>query len=379
MNRAERSLQRGDAADPRGGNGTAAPPQPHQDPQTKRMWRLAERISLVGIFVILVGAALIHTRPVAVPVVAAILIGNMIGFAGEALAKRRIPPLLAAFVIVAAFLGGIYVLIAAFLDPLTAWIGRSGEMGTLLSERFRFLRAPLAALDSIQESLRALTGGDKAPIAVDVKSTSMLQNLVEILTPALSQMFIFVGTLVFFIAGRVQLKRKLVVTFLTREARLTTLRILTAIERNLATYLGTVTVINAGLGALTGVVLWGLGVPSPGLWGLMVFVLNYLPFIGPLLATLVLLGVGFVTYTTMLWSLLPAGAFLVLHGIETLFVTPSVIGRRLTMNPFLVFIALAFWTWVWGVAGAFMAVPLLVVSVVVIEHLFPADDVELPG
>jgi predicted PurR-regulated permease PerM len=327
----------------------------------------------------MLGVALIHTRPVAVPIVAAILIGNMIGFAGEALSKRRIPPLFAAFALVALFVAGIYALIATFLDPLTAWIGRSGEMGALLNAKFRFLRAPLAALESVQESLHSLAGGDKSAISVDVKQTSMVQYMFEFLTPALSQMFIFVGTLVFFIAGRVQLKRKLVVTFMTREARLTTLRILTAIERNLGTYLGTVTVINAGLGAFTGLVLWALGVPNAGLWGLMVFVLNYLPFIGPLLASLVLLGVGLVTYQTLLWSLMPAGAFLVLHGIETLLVTPSVVGRRLTMNPFLVFIALAFWTWVWGVAGAFMAVPLLVVSVVVIEHLFPDDEVELPG
>jgi predicted PurR-regulated permease PerM len=376
MNRAVRSLQRGDTASSQGASGA---PAPQRDPQTKRMWRLAERMSVIGIFVIMLGVALIHTRPVAVPIVAAILIGNMIGFAGEALSKRRIPPLLAAFAIVALLVAGIYALIDAFQDPLTAWIGRSGEMGALLAERFRFLRAPLAAIERVQESLHSLTNGDKAAISVDVKQTSMVQNLFEFLTPALSQMFIFLGTLVFFIAGRVQLKRKLVVTFMTREARLTMLRILTAIERNLASYLSTVTVINAGLGAITGIVLWGLGVPSPGLWGLMVFVLNYLPFIGPLLASLVLLGVGFVTYPTLLWSLMPAGAFLVLHGIETLLVTPSVVGRRLTMNPFLVFISLAFWTWVWGVAGAFMAVPLLVVSIVVIEHLSPDDEVELPG
>ena len=378
MNRAVRSLQRGDAASLEGANG-APKPQHHRNPRTTRMWRSAERASVIGIFVIMLGVALIHTRPVAVPIVAAILIGNMIGFAGEALSKRRIPPLFAAFALVALFVAGIYALIAAFLDPLTAWIGRSGEMGALLNAKFRFLRAPLAALESVQESLHSLAGGDKSAISVDVKQTSMVQYMFEFLTPALSQMFIFVGTLVFFIAGRVQLKRKLVVTFMTREARLTTLRILTAIERNLGTYLGTVTVINAGLGAVTGLVLWGLGVPNAGLWGLMVFVLNYLPFIGPLLASLVLLGVGLVTYPTLLWSLMPAGAFLVLHGIETLLVTPSVVGRRLTMNPFLVFIALAFWTWVWGVAGAFMAVPLLVVSVVVIEHLFPDDEVELPG
>jgi predicted PurR-regulated permease PerM len=378
MNRAVRSLQRGDTASIEGANG-ASKPQHHSNPRTRRIWRSAERGSVIGIFVIMVGVALIHTRPVAVPIVAAILIGNMIGFAGEALSKRRIPPLFAAFALVALFVAGIYALIATFLDPLTAWIGRSGEMGALLNAKFRFLRAPLAALESVQESLHSLAGGDKSAISVDVKQTSMVQYMFEFLTPALSQMFIFVGTLVFFIAGRVQLKRKLVVTFMTREARLTTLRILTAIERNLGTYLGTVTVINAGLGAFTGLVLWALGVPNAGLWGLMVFVLNYLPFIGPLLASLVLLGVGLVTYQTLLWSLMPAGAFLVLHGIETLLVTPSVVGRRLTMNPFLVFIALAFWTWVWGVAGAFMAVPLLVVSVVVIEHLFPDDEVELPG
>ncbi|GGC46357.1 AI-2E family transporter [Chelatococcus reniformis] len=350
-----------------------------QEPAGRRVWRNAERFAILGIFVILIGATLIYTRAVAVPVVAAILVGTMVGFLVERLAAHKVPPFASAFLIVGALLLLIYGAALAFSAPLSSWIDRAPEIIGLLRDRFAALREPINALKSVQDSLGSIMGTASGAIAVDVGRSSMLESVIAVATPALSQFFLFLGTLLFFVAGRAQLKRRLVVAFMTREARLTMLRIQRDIEHQLARYLATVTIINVALGVVTAAALWALGVPNAALWGLLACILNYLPFVGPILMAAVLLGVGVITFQTLLWSLSPALVFLVLHAAEGQIITPSIVGRRLTLNPFVVFLSLAFWAWVWGPAGAFMAIPLLVIGIVVTDHLFPRDEIELPG
>ena len=294
-----------------------------EDPHKKRVWRIAERIAVIGIFTILLGAALIHTRTVAVPVVAAILIGNMIGVlvrlwrsgrvsavargirACGAVSRRSLPGR-------GRVLGAAYVLDRAVERDSDAPQRESGD-----------LREPLRTIEAISTSLKAAAGGDKGgAIAVDVNQQSMMASVVEIATPALSQLFIFVGTLVFFIAGRVHLKRKLVVTFLTREARLTTLRILTDIEKNLGVYLycyGHQRRARRSDRARSVGDRHAERCPV----GIAVFIMNYIPFIGPIVMTIVLIGVGFLTYETLWWALAPGLIFIVLHGIEAILVTPT--------------------------------------------------------
>jgi predicted PurR-regulated permease PerM len=361
-----------------GATGTGAA-TPAGEPTGRRVWRNAERFAILGIFVILIGATLIYTRAVAVPVVAAILVGTMVGFLVERLAAHKVPPFASAFLIVGGLLMLIYGAAVAFSAPLSSWIDRAPEIVGLLRDRFAALREPISALKSVQDSLSSIMGTGSGAIAVDVGRTSLLESVIAVATPALSQFFLFLGTLLFFVAGRAQLKRRLVVAFMTREARLTMLRIQRDIENQLARYLATVTIINVALGVVTAAALWALGVPNAALWGLLACILNYLPFVGPILMAVVLLGVGVITFQTLLWSLSPALVFLVLHAAEGQIITPSIIGRRLTLNPFIVFLSLAFWAWVWGPAGAFMAIPLLVVGIVVADHLFPRDEIELPG
>jgi hypothetical protein len=108
-------------------------------------------------------------------------------------------------------------------------------------------------------------------------------------------------------------------------------------------------------------------------------VLNYIPYIGPACMALMLLAVGLVTFPTLGYALLPPAAFVALTTLEGHIITPTVLGRSLTLNPLAVFLALAFWTWMWGPMGAFLAVPLLIVALVIVSHVFPSDDVKLPG
>jgi predicted PurR-regulated permease PerM len=137
--------------------------------------------------------------------------------------------------------------------------------------------------------------------------------------------------------------------------------------------------INLALGAVTTAMLYLVGFPNPMTFGLLAVLLNYVPYIGPAIVAIVLLCVGLVAMPSLGHAALAPALFVAITTVEGHFITPSLIGRRLTLSPFVVFLSLAFWTWLWGPIGAFLAVPLLIVSLVVLGHLLPRAETTLPG
>jgi predicted PurR-regulated permease PerM len=208
---------------------------------------------------------------------------------------------------------------------------------------------------------------------------SFVQPALLVVTPAIGQTFIFFGTLFFMLLGRSQLRRVLVAFFDERDARLRTLKIMNDIEHNLTGYLSVVTLINLAIGICGGVAAWVAGLPDPVAWGVLAFILNFIPYIGALIMEAAMFMVGLVTFPTLTHALVAPLLFLALATLEGHFITPSIMGHRLTLNPLTVFLSLVFWTWLWGPVGAFLAVPLLIVALVVIEHLFPEDEPDLPA
>jgi predicted PurR-regulated permease PerM len=156
------------------------------------------------------------------------------------------------------------------------------------------------------------------------------------------------------------------------------LRILNAIETHLGSYLLTVTLINMGVGIATGIICAFTNMPNPAGLGALAAIVNFIPIIGPIVMFVVLLAVGVITASTLGAGLIAAACFTVVAFIEGHFVTPTIIGRRLELNALAVFIALAFWTWLWGPMGAFLSSPLLIVGLVLKEHLMPVKDAQLP-
>ena len=133
------------------------------------------------------------------------------------------------------------------------------------------------------------------------------------------------------------------------------------------------------VGLLVAAGAWLFGFPNPVIYGVLAFILNYIPYLGPACTLLMLLGVGLVTFPTLGYALLPPACFLGLTTLEGQIVTPTVLGRRLTLHPLAVFLAIAFWAWLWGPMGAFLAIPILIVTMVIIGHVFPPEDSKLPG
>jgi predicted PurR-regulated permease PerM len=175
------------------------------------------------------------------------------------------------------------------------------------------------------------------------------------------QLFFALLVIFFFLAGWTAMRKKTIVSRGSFEGALTTARVIQQVVDATSTYLGTITLINVGLGALTAGVLWWLGMPSPVMWGGIVAVLNYIPYLGPIAAALLLFLGGLMTYPDVWGALMPPAAFISFHLIEANIFTPMVVGHRLTISPLSILVSLSFWAWVWGTTGALLAVPLLII------------------
>ena len=205
-----------------------------------------------------------------------------------------------------------------------------------------------------------------------------VEPAVGFLSPTFTEFLLFIATLILFIASWRDLRRALVMTVGERSGRLRMLRILNEIEANLGGYLLTVTMINFGVGVATGITCAVTGMPNAAGLGALAATLNFFPIIGPVAMFVVLAVVGVVTASTIGIGLITALLFIGITFVEGHFVTPTIIGRRLELNALAVFMALAFWTWLWGPMGGFLSSPLLIVALVLREHLMPEDSPQLP-
>jgi predicted PurR-regulated permease PerM len=141
------------------------------------------------------------------------------------------------------------------------------------------------------------------------------------------------------------------------------------IQQQISNYLFSVSLINIGLGIIVGGGLYWLGVPNAAMWGALVAVLNFIPYFGPVAGIILLGTVGILTFDTLWKGLLPPAWYLLVHLVEANFLTPVLLGRRFTLSPVVIFVSLIFWTWLWGVPGALLSVPILVSIKVVCDRV----------
>jgi len=353
---------------------------PHPPASPEVSWEQLSQFALIGIGLVVGIAAFYFARSILMPVLAATIIGITLSPIQKHAEKYRIPPIFTGVALVLLFCGGLWLAITLTAGPLTEWFMRAPELGDIIKDKMRMLDRPLAMLRELQNALTGVTGSSKATVAVEPSPTQIAQQALFIITPALTELVVFFGTLLFLLVGITRMRRQLIVFFSTRDARLTVVRIWNDIEENLITYLATVTIINLGLGAATAALLFVLGFPNPLAFGILIAVLNYVPYIGAAIFVAILFVVGLIALPTLGAALLAPALFVAIATVEGQFITPAVVGHRLTMSPFLVFLALAFWAWLWGPLGAFLATPFLIVSLVVIGHLFPRqENGALPG
>lgn len=349
-------------------------PSPLED--RAAFWRLMSQAATVAMFVVVFGALLYFTRPVLLPVLAAVVVGMTIGPLASWAAARGVPAWVSGLITVCGIAAGIYLAILFLSQPVTDLIARWPEVGTAIREKFYWIDRPMAALRELQE---AMPGSNRQTVVIGSDSADILGSVVSFATPAVVQFLLFFGTVFFFIQGREAFRRTVVDLFVSRPGRLRALKTLNDIERNLSRYLITVTGINLCVGIVFAAGTWAMGLPTPLLWGAMAFALNYIPYIGAAMMHVTLFFIGLVTFPTLTGALIPAVFSMAVNLIEGQFITPNVLGRRFDVAPLLVFLSVAFWAWMWGPLGAFLAMPVLIAGLVTVKHLYPDDKAALPG
>jgi predicted PurR-regulated permease PerM len=335
-------------------------------------WASLAHMATFGIFLILFGVLLYLGRTILLPIVAASVVALTLSPLVKAAQRRGISPWITAVLIVIVVIGCVSLALTAAAGPVSAWVERAPEIWSQIKEKFVVLERPLAAARQLQGALFGSGAGS------EISAPNVVLPVVAFLTPAAGELLLFFGALFFFLAGQIELRARFVSLFAERESKLLFLRIMNDIEKNLTGYLVLVSLINATLGVIVGIGAFLLGFPNPAIFGLLAAVLNYVPYVGPAVMVVILFGVGLVTFPSLSHASLAPLAFVALTTAEGHFITPTIIGRRITLNPLLVFLALAFWAWLWGPIGAFLAAPLSIVGVVVFNHVFPNDDVKLP-
>ena len=347
------------------------------DPQpvgsVEAIWVSAGQAANIGIFLILLGGVLYFGGEILLPILIAAVVSLTLAPLIKAGDRHGISPWITSILIVALAVGALALAATALAGPVSEWIGRAPQIGATIKQKLTVLEPPLAALRELETSL--FGGGVSAPAA---GAPSVVLPVVAFVTPAVGELLLFFGTLLFFLVGQIGLRNRLVLMFSHQEARLRLLRIINDIEKNLAGYLAVVTMINAALGLIVGIGAWLVGLPDPAIFGLLAALLNYVPYVGPAIMMITMFGVGLVTFPSLGHALIAPGALLGLCTVEGHFITPAIIGRRITLNPLLVVLSLAFWTWMWGPLGALLAAPVAIVGLVVFSHLFPQEDVKLP-
>ena len=353
-------------------------PLPESKSELPPVIRRAEVVAfaLVALLIICVVAVLYAAKAFFLPVVTAFVVGTMLSPAAGFLERHRIPRALSAVLIVSAVGAGVAFIVGLISSPLMEWSTRLPELGSQLKDKLHVFDRPLALWQELQSMLGGSDAFSAAPFLMP--KFDWVQPTIEFLSPTFTEFLLFFATLVLFIASWKDLRRALILNFADHASRLRTLRILNEIEEHLGGYLLTVTMINLGVGAATGIICAVTGMPNAAGLGALAATLNFFPIIGPVAMFVILTVVGMIAFSTLGAGLIAPLAFVGVTFLEGHFITPTIIGRRLELNALAVFIALAFWTWLWGPMGGFLSSPLLIVALILKEHLLPVDSPQLP-
>ncbi len=328
-------------------------------------------ICLIGAVTVLV--AVQAGQFILAPVFLAITIGLMFGPVADALEARGVPEALSAGVVVLMLLGIIAGSGMLFSGPLADWAGRMPVVWDKLQAELANWKEPLESLGALQEQVKGVFGGNAMEVTVEDGST--VTNIALLAPTIFAQILIFLASLYFFLATRENIRIATLSLCVSRRMRWRTAHVFRDVEQKVSKYLITISLVNIGVGIVVATLMAIIGMPSPILWGALAAVLNYVPFVGQGLMALTLFLVGLSVQPDIAGALLPVGLYWAVNFVEGNFVTPNLLGRTMTINPFLIFLSLTFWLWAWGPVGGLIAVPSLLILYSVVTHILPVRQV----
>lgn len=336
--------------------------------------RGAANWAIIGIFLILLFAAIAAARDFMMPVTLAILLFFVFTPLRRFAQRRGIPDGVTGAVVTLGILGLVAAVAIAASGPINRAASNMPTIAQQLEDKFERVRDSMQdlqeAAQKIDEAQTAAASNGEAPtIKVQTEGELTIASVVK-WTPTLIGQVVFMLFLLFFmIASGDLLYLKIVQSFDSMREKRTAYMALREIESSLGNYLGAITIINAGLGVAIGLAMWAWGMPGAVLFGLGAFLLNFIPYLGAISGVIISGIVALVVMPGLFTPAMVALTYLGLTSLEGQLITPYFVSRRLQMNTVVVFLAVALWAWLWSVIGMVIAVPVLVVLRVLAEHI----------
>jgi predicted PurR-regulated permease PerM len=323
--------------------------------------------AVIGIFLIMAGAGIYFMSVILIPVTLAIVVGMILGLLAEKLSKLGVPRILNAVLLSSSVALVVFIIVNGIAGPLATLASQGPDLFQKSVDR---LMPFLAKFHWLHITSQTFESGPMSISALLENTGSILKVVTTNLTPAIVQGLVFFAALLLFLAGRVNLRKAIIMGFKGRPERLAAIRIINAVEQVLGYYFATASLIYAGLGVVMTIIAWFGGLTMPALWGIFAFLSSFVPFLGITVMTGAVAIAGVLTHDSVLLGLVPAAIFFCVHLTMENLIFPSVMGRQLELNPFVVFIAIIFWTWMWGAVGAMLALPLSLIVMTIINEVF---------
>jgi predicted PurR-regulated permease PerM len=329
-------------------------------------------IFLGGLFALALLAAAYFASEIVLPMVFAFTLKLLLQPLFRFLERLRVPRALAALLLILALFGTFVGLGTAISGPAGNWAGKLPEGIPRLEERMSFLRAPINTSQQFLQQIENIGATGARPDAVSpVGGAALLATVFAGTRSFASGLLTTVLFLYFLLVSGDTFLRRLVEILPRFSSKRQAVDISLQIESDISAYLLTISIMNAAVGVVTGLVMWLTGVGDPILWGTLAFLLNYAPILGPAVGVVVFLFAGLLSIDTLWQALLPAALYLAIHVVEGETVTPLLLARRFTLNPVLVIFSLVFWFWMWGIPGAILSVPMLAIAKIVCDRVRP--------
>lgn len=327
---------------------------------TRRAIPVTHSKATTGLFVIALFFALYLARQILLPVVLALLFGLLLAPVVRGLQQLKVPTAVAAAVVVFTLLGmtgtGAYLL----AEPASTWLEKAPHLIQRLEARLSPIRQRVEEVSETAEEVGELGDGRQAAPRVVIETPGFRRAVFANIPIFAAGVVIWIFMLFFILATRDLFMAKLRKILPTREDKRHAVEIAQAMEVEVSRYLFTAAMINFGLGVVVAMLMALLGMPNPLLWGALAGLLNFIPYLGPAVAAVVIGAVALLSFENVGYALLVPGLFMLLTSLEGQLVTPLIMGRRLQLNPLVVFLSVVFWGWLWGIFGALMAVPIVV-------------------
>jgi predicted PurR-regulated permease PerM len=327
----------------------------------------------VGLFVLALFFALYTARAVLLPFVIAALLALLLMPFKRALERLRLPQALAAAVLAFALAGGLGYGFFALAEPASDWFQTLPSVARELELKLRPFQQTVddvqRAAAEVQARVDKITSAEPAEQASRSDQPGILKNLMVGTQTLVVQLALVIFLVYFFLASSDLLLKNFIHALPRLRDKVKAMKIVETIQHDVSRYLATITLTNTGLGASVALAMHLLDMPNPLLWGVMAATLNFLPYIGALTTLVILTGVAVLTFDDGARILLVSGTFLTLTTLEGQIITPTVLGHRLALNPLVVFVGIVWWGWLWGIAGALIAVPLMVAIKIVFDQV----------